>query len=229
MSTGRDGDLVLVDTPLPAASWAAALPGAPRDPEPHALPHPARLTPLVPVPVHRVPEGDPFAELPVEVLAGLPTWLPVVGACPGWARVLLPTHPDGAVGWVALDERVVVVPHHNHLVVDTRARAVTLHCGPNRVTWPAGVGTPAHPTPRGRTVVLGAIEIPRGLVNLALVLAAHHPTHLAHGAGIAAVGVHTWPTTGFGLAGSDGSVLVPPEAMPVLIECAPAGTAVLVR
>jgi cysteine desulfurase/selenocysteine lyase len=76
--------------------------------------------------------------------------------------------------------------------------------------------------------VLGDVHPHSGIVDHAVLLAAHTPTHLAHGAGIGAVGLHTWPSAGRGDAGTDGSLVVPPAAMPVLTEVARPGTAVLI-
>lgn len=190
-----------------------------------------RVHPLEPVPIYRSPEPSAvsIAELPTHVLDGVPTWVPTVGACPGWIQILLPCQPDGAVGWIELDERIVVVPLHSHIEVDTRLRTVALISDGKRQVWPAGVGKPCTPTPRGRTFVLGPLSLRDGLVDRAVVLAAHVRTHLLYTAGLGAVGVHTWPGDIFGLAGSDGSVLVPAEGLAELERTAPAGTPVLIH
>ncbi|OLR92576.1 L,D-transpeptidase [Actinokineospora bangkokensis] len=214
---------------LPQVRWDAHLPALPRDPGLHRPPHPLRLLVQAPVTVHTAPKGPAVARLPPESWPGLRTWVPVVDAHPGWVRVLLPSLPDGASGWVELCGQVAAVPHHGFLVADRRTRTLTAHHGPNRLSWPCGVGKATTPTPRGRTYVLGEVRPDTGLVRHALVLASHQSTHLDHGAGLSAVGLHTWPTASWGLAGSDGSVLVPPEAMPVLTRIAPPGTAVLIH
>lgn len=217
--------------PLPCASWAATVPAAPRDVDLHAPARGARLRPRVAVPLYAVPDDQaaPFAELPTETAAGLPTWLPIIDRRPGWALVLLPCHRDGAVGWLRLDARIEHVRHRCHIEVDTRERTVTLVRVGDRRTWPAGVGRPNAQTPRGRTFVLGTVTPSRGLVDRALALAAHAPTHLAHSAGLAAVGIHTWPGAEDIRPDTGGSVIVPPSAMTVLFACALPGTAVLIR
>ncbi|GAB3162009.1 hypothetical protein GCM10027258_80160 [Amycolatopsis stemonae] len=214
---------------LPVATWSSTIASAPRDQALPDRPLPVRLRPRTPIPVHRVPGGEAFAVLPVQAHPGMPTWLPVVDERHGWAQVLLPVRPDGAVGWLHLDDRVETVDHPTHITVDTAARSVTLHHGRNMVTWPAGVGRPTSPTPRGRTFVLGEIRPDRGLVDRAVLLASHMSTHLAWGARMAAVGLHTWPGAAQGLSSTDGSVVVPPDAVPVLAVCATPGTAVLIR
>ncbi|MGW4528867.1 L,D-transpeptidase [Amycolatopsis sp. NPDC004378] len=214
---------------LPVAAWSATMQSAPRDQALRARPLPIRLRPRTPVPVYPVPGGAPFALLPVQIHPGLPTWLPVVDERHGWVQVLLPTRPDGAVGWLKRDDRVELAEHPTHIEIDTSARSVTLHHGRNLLTWPAGVGRATTPTPHGRTFVLGEIHPARGLVDRALLLASHMRTHLAWGAGIAAVGLHTWPGATRGLPATDGSVVLPPEAIPVLAVCAAPGTPVLIR
>ncbi|WP_436501819.1 L,D-transpeptidase [Actinokineospora sp. HUAS TT18] len=159
----------------------------------------------------------------------LRTWVPIIDARPGWAMVLLPCLPDGSAGWIQLDDRVVVAAQPTHIEIDTRRRTIALVHEKERRVWPAGVGRPASPTPRGRTFVLGSIDIADGLVDRAILLAAHMPTHLLHSAGLPAVGIHTWPGAVFGLPGSDGSVLVPELALTDLQDSAPPGTAVLIH
>lgn len=217
--------------PLPCASWAATVAAAPRDLDLHGLARHSRLRPRVPVPLYSVPDDQavPFAELPTESVPGLPMWLPIIDRRPGWALVLLPCRRDGAVGWMRLDARVEHVSHRCHIEVDTRERTVTLVRVGDRRTWPAGVGRANAQTPRGRTFVLGVVTPSRGLVDLALALAAHAPTHLAHSAGLAAVDIHTWPRAEDIRPATAGSVIVPPSAMTALTTCALPGTAVLIR
>lgn len=230
-ATAAAPSATLAPPPLPCASWTATVAAAPRDLDLHGPARHARLRPRVPVPLYAVPDvvAAPFAELPTDAAPGLPTWLPVVGGRPGWALVLLPCRPDGAVGWVQLDRRVEQEQHRCHIEIDTHERTVTLISARDRRTWPAGVGKSSTPTPRGRTFVLGQVAPARGLVDRALVLAAHAPTHLAHGAGMAAVGVHTWPGAEDIRPATDGCVIVPPDVMTVLTTCALPGTAVLIR
>lgn len=218
---------------LPVASTETIIGRVPRDQDIHKTPGPQRLHPREPVRVHRDPDGEPMAIAPPDVLDGLPLWMPVIKAAMGWALVLLPCRPDGAVGWIRLDQQVVVAINHVHIEVDVRACTVTVVENGDRQSWPAGVGKPSSPTPRGRTFVLGMIECSApGLVDEVLTLAAHAltPTHLTYRAGISEIGMHTWPVKeGFGRPGGDGSVLVPAEAMAVISARATAGTPVLIR
>ena len=243
--TARNVDWPRAGAALPVANWFSHLPELSSGPDPQEPVVEARLGVMAAVEVHASVGGGPVAELPVEVVPGMRTWLPVVGGQPGWVRVLLPCAPQGSSGWIRLCPEVLILTHLVHVVVDTRARTLTLHhgrsertwecqfteewVGPFSVGWPCRVGKAASPTPRGRTFVVGEVHPTTGIVDRALVLEAHMSTHLAHGAGIDAVGNHSWPSASWGHAGSDGSLVVPPTAMPVLAEVARPGTVVLIR
>jgi hypothetical protein len=215
---------------LPVVTIYGTVTAAPRDQYIHDVPLPQRLHPLRAVTAHRSPGGDPVATVPSHVFNNEPLWMPIIEARHGWALVLLPCRPDGTAGWIHLTDSVVVAIHHVHIEVDTRAHTVTLVNNGDRRTWPAGVGKPSSPTPRGRTFVLGTVECGPGLVQRGIALAAHAPTHLAYRAGLSEIGMHTWPTAKmFGRAGGDGSVCIPAEAMTVIEATAPAGTPVLIR
>lgn len=215
---------------LPVATIDADITAAPRDQHIHDVPLPQMLHPLQPVTAHRRPDGEPVATVPTDAFNDEPLWMPIIEARQGWVLVLLPCRPDGAAGWIHLSDRVVVAIHHVHIEVDTRARTVTLVNNGERRTWPAGVGKPSSPTPRGRTFVLGTVECGPGLVQHAIALAAHAPTHLSYRTGLHEIGMHTWPTAGmFGRAGGDGSVLIPAEAMATIEATAQTGTPVLIR
>ena len=66
-----------------------------------------------------------------------------------WLRVLLPRRPSRTTGWIAAD-RAVVRRTSWRVVVDVDRRTVSL-LRDGRVTrsWPAVVGAPSTPTPRG--------------------------------------------------------------------------------
>ena len=70
-----------------------------------------------------------------------------------WLRVRLPQRPNDAAGWV-LQDRTVVTRTRWRLDVDVGARRVrALHAGRVVRSFPAVVGAPATPTPRGRFAV----------------------------------------------------------------------------
>lgn len=210
---------------LPVAAWAAVVFAAPRDPAPQTQPLPIRLRPRTPVPVHRVPGGEPVAVLPVQALPGLPAWLPAVDERHGWVQVLLPTRPDGATGWIKRDDRVECLDHPVCLDIDTAVRSFTLRHGRNLLTWPASVGWGAGPAPRRRTFVLGETLSGDCTARRGLLLADHWP-----GDGDAAVGgLRIEPGLPPGRSAAAGSVAVPSDAIPVLAVCAAPGTPVLIR
>jgi lipoprotein-anchoring transpeptidase ErfK/SrfK len=76
-----------------------------------------------------------------------------------WLRVLLPGRPNGHAGWIAArSTRLTWTPWH--VVVDTRARKVLVYRLGRRVAgFPAVVGNPATPTPRGRFFIEEALAL----------------------------------------------------------------------
>lgn len=212
---------------IPVLSWSCRLPAAPRCPR--QLAHRARVHPIVAVPVHTAPEAQSpvVAILPPEVIGEMPTWVPMVAASPGWALVLLPCRPDGVAGWIALDERVVV-PQTTSVAIDTAAATLTVSDRAGDASWTVGVGRPATPTPTGWTFVLGEVWPATGPVRRALLLSAHRPTHLLHSIGVDAVGMHTHTSSSPDIdpPATDGSILMPSDAMGTLLALAPPGTAV---
>jgi lipoprotein-anchoring transpeptidase ErfK/SrfK len=93
------------------------------------------------------------------------TILPVTGAARGpqgtrWVRVLLPGRPNGHQGWIRQAAvRLGRTPWR--VVVDTARRRLTVfHGGRAMRSFPAVVGKPSTPTPRGAFFVEEAISLP---------------------------------------------------------------------
>ena len=84
---------------LPRATTYASIPAAPGDPAPFAATGGLVVHPLRPQIVYAGPGKRPVAVLPATEL-GSPTWVPVVQRSPGWERVLLPSRPNRATGWI---------------------------------------------------------------------------------------------------------------------------------
>jgi len=96
---------------LVAATTAASLPAAPVDATPQATTDGLVVRPLRVVPVFDDPAGRAFARMPAQQFGD--TWLPVIAQRAGWVRVLLPSRPNGATGWLRESCRApdVAVPH----------------------------------------------------------------------------------------------------------------------
>ncbi len=99
-----------------------------------------------------------------------------------------------------------------------------------------GIGAANSVTPQGRTFVIAAIRDPTATYTpVLLALGAHSDTYTTYGGGPGTIGVHGWPDPAvFGVAGSDGCIRVPAEALHTLTTFhggspIPAGTTVLIK
>lgn len=216
---------------LPKATTFTTLEAAPRDPEPHAPTSGLLVRPRRAVAVYASPGGKAIAALPPTQL-GAPTWLPVVDRQAGWLRVLLPTRPNGATGWLHVTRSLRVARSRYAVIVDRARFTLALHRDGKRVgTWRVGVGKPGTATPAGRTFILAALrDQDSTFSDIVLPLGSHSDTYTSYGGGPGTVGIHTWPTSDvYGRASSDGCVRVPRDALTKLSTTVPIGTPVLIR
>ena len=226
---------------VPAAEFAklrrattyTSIPAAPRDPAPFAVTGGLVVRPLTPLVVYAGPGKPPVAVLPVTELGG-PTWVPVVQSSPGWERVLLPSRPNRATGWIhtaATDRSQLDTRRSTYLVrIRVGARKLSVyHGGRPMGTWTVAVGAPRTPTPTGRTFLLALLAPPHPTYSpLILPLGFHSDTLTTFGGGPGTVGVHGWPNPSvFGRAVSRGCVRVPAAALRVLSQI-PLGSLVLI-
>jgi len=212
---------------LVAATTQAVLPRAPQDPAPQAATDGEVVHPLRPTPVHTAPGGPAFAKVGAEQLGDL--WLPVVDRRGGWSQVLLPSRPNGSTGWLrtsSVERRTTAYLVRVHL---GSRRLELLHEGDVVGSWAVAVGSPATPTPTGRTFLLGSITDPtQSFSPVIFPLGAHSDTLDSYGGGPGTVAIHGWPDTSvFGAAVSHGCVRVPADALSS-ISRVPLGTLVLV-
>jgi lipoprotein-anchoring transpeptidase ErfK/SrfK len=218
---------------LPRSTTFTRTPAAPLDPEPFTAPSGLVVHPLAAQVVYAGPGKQPVAVLPATELDG-PTWVPVVQTIPGWDRVLLPSRPNHATGWIftagtagsQLDTRQSV-----YLIrVEIGARKLSVDDGRGVVgTWTVAVGAPGTPTPTGRTFLLALLAPPHPTYSpLILPLGFHSDVFSTFGGGPGTVGLHGWPDPSvFGHAISNGCVRVPADALHVLSGI-PLGTPVLI-
>ena len=146
---------------LPRATTYTSIPAAPGDPAPFALTSGLVVHPLAPQVVYSGPGKPPVAVLPPTEL-GAPTWVPVVQSSPGWERVLLPSRPNRATGWLYTGGSQLDTRRSTYLVrISTGARTLRILDGGRLLgTWTAAVGAPATPTPTGRTFLLALLAPP---------------------------------------------------------------------
>lgn len=212
---------------LPQSTTYTALEGAPRDPGPVVATDGTVVHPRREIVVYTEPGGAPIAKLGPQQIGD--TWLPAIAQQPGWVEVLLPSRPNSSAGWVtdtALDRAVTPYLIRVHL----RSLNMELLKGGQRLgSWTVGTGKEAHPTPPGRTFLLGSFsDSAQRYSPVILPLGTHSATLDSFGGGPGTVAIHTWPTANvFGTRSSDGCIRVPSDALHQLIQV-PLGTLVLI-
>jgi len=212
---------------LRAATTAARFPGAPQDANPQAATDGLVVRPLQMLKVFKKPAGRAFAKMPPKQFGD--TWLPVIDRKAGWVRVLLPSRPNGATGW--LRKSGVELRTSPYLLrVHLGSRTIDINYqGDSIGTWPVAVGKPATPTPTGRTFLLGSVvDDDQSYSPVILPLGSHSDSLDTYGGGPGTVALHGWPDTSvFGSAVSHGCIRVPAEALNRLTQV-PLGTLVIV-
>ena len=153
-----------------------------------------------------------------------------------WLRVLLPRRPNGTTGWIAA-ERAVVRRTRWRVVVDVERRTVSLlHDGRVRGSWPAVVGAPSTPTPRGLFAVGERIRQPdaNGFIgSWAVHLTAYSEVLDNYGGGPGTIGIHgrggasLWDP--LGSAASHGCIRIDNDPVSLLARRALEGTPVRIR
>jgi lipoprotein-anchoring transpeptidase ErfK/SrfK len=146
-----------------ASPSTAALPGTTTPGTPFVPAHVAKL--MLAAPALSTPGGAVKTQLPTSIRPdGGPTQLLVLGRRradgKSWLRVLLPTRPNGASGWIPRDDarlsqtpwKVVVSLADRRVYVTRRGRLVR--------SFPVVVGAQATPTPTGRFAVAERIPLP---------------------------------------------------------------------
>ncbi|GII56295.1 hypothetical protein Pth03_46840 [Planotetraspora thailandica] len=215
---------------LPEATTFTNLKGIPQDTGPVTAGGGTVVHPKESVTVSATPGGDPVALLPSTQL-GSPTWVPVVERKPGWLRVLLPSRPTKATGWIADGTGKLETAHTSYVIkVDLSARRLALlKAGQVLGTWTVAVGAAKTPTPTGRTFMLASLAPTKKTYSpLILPVGTHSETLDTYGGGPGTVAFHGWPDASvFGQAVTHGCVRVPSDALNQLAKV-PLGSMVLV-
>lgn len=216
---------------LPAATTFGDISEVPPDPAPHGKTDGVVLHVKQDLAVYDAPQGRAVARLPATQFKS-PTWVPVIAERGDWARVLLPSRPNGSTGWVRTDTGKLERARTPYLVsVDVAARQLVVRKNGREIgSWTVGVGSPGTRTPKGRTFILASIrETVTDFSPIILPLGTHSKTLTSYGGGPGTVAFHGWPDPSvFGTASSDGCVRVPSDALQ-LLRSLPLGTLVLLR
>jgi lipoprotein-anchoring transpeptidase ErfK/SrfK len=218
---------------LPRATTFTSIAAAPLDQDPFALTSGLVVHPLAAQVLYAGPGKQPIGVLPATELGG-PTWVPVVQTSQGWDRVLLPSRPNGATGWIFTGEsggsRLEIRSTAYLIRIQTGARKLSVDDGGRSLgSWTVAVGASGTPTPTGRTFLLALLAPPHPTYSpLILPLGFHSNVFSTFGGGPGTVGLHGWPDSSvFGQAISNGCVRVPAEALRVLSGI-PLGSLVLI-
>lgn len=216
---------------VPTADTFTTLPNAPLDTEVVST-NGIVLHPLRELPAFDGPGGRPVARIPVTQI-GSPTWLPVVERHGKWAKVLLPSRPNRAAGWVLLNTSADAAVARSAYEVRVETGSFQLSVTDNGREfgrWTVGVGKPSTPTPKGRTFIMASIQDARQTFSpLILPLGAHSDSYTTFGGGPGTVALHGWPDPSpFGTSSSDGCIRVPSDALS-LLSTLPLGTLVLIN
>lgn len=211
---------------LTAATTQTTIPGAPIDTSMQETDGDV-VRPLSVLPLYATPGKRPFAKVPPRQFQE--TWLPVVDREKGWVKVLLPSRPNGASGWLR-ESRVETARSPYVVRVHLTSRTIDIVFeGSTLGTWPVAIGEPSTPTPPGRTFLLGSvIDSNQSYSPIILPLGSHSDTLDSYGGGPGTVALHGWPDESvFGTAASHGCIRVPAEALDLLTQV-PLGTLVIV-
>jgi L,D-transpeptidase catalytic domain len=176
------------------------------------------------------PNGRVLGTLPGRTPLGTASWLWAVALSrnDGWARVVLPWHPNGRTGWVRLRGHRVI---HTRTWVQadlSRRRVMLMHGSRLVRSFPAAMGAPGSPTPIGRFSVTDPISTgdPSGPFGwYAFGLSGHQPNLPAGWSGGDQLAIHA----SIGTPASAGCLRVSASALWVLKRALHPGTPVVIH
>ena len=184
--------------------------------------------------VHAWPGGPVVERVAGRTPLGSPSWLWMVGRPRpgGWARVVLPTRPNGETGWILVRHRRVVRTR-TWVIGNIGDRRVTLMRGNHTVaSFPAAIGASPSTTPTGRFSVTDLVSTgdPSGPFGwFAFGLSGHQPNLPPGWSGGDQLAIHgTNDPASIGTAASAGCLRVSAQALGVLKAHLRLGTPVVI-
>jgi lipoprotein-anchoring transpeptidase ErfK/SrfK len=216
---------------LKVIDYSPAPKGFPADPDPmSATPITEALHPTTKIPVYDAPGGNAKAYVEPS-LSGVSLVLPMVEHRADWTAVLLPS-VNRTIGWVPSGGYTTTTLHDQLVVARGQHTLTWLHDGAEQQSWTVTLGTPATPTPLGRTFVLGHSALPgkvyAGVDGIALGAVPDNPDAVATGLKGAHIGIHSWYQNNFGGNKSNGCIRVPKPGQQQLLAALPNGTPIVV-
>lgn len=180
--------------------------------------------------IHSGPGAEAIMVLPGTTTFGARTTFLVAGEADGWYQVLLPTRPNGSLGWVQ-ESAVSITSTTYALGIDLAGRSLTLfQAGTPVLTTSVAVGRSSAPTPTGLAYITDLLSTPSpgGTYGpYAFGLSSHSDVHTEFQGGDGQVGLHgTNQPQLMGQAVSEGCVRLPNEVITQLAGMLPLGTPV---
>ena len=176
------------------------------------------------------PGGQPRAYL-APTINGVQLTMPIVERSSGWIAVLLPS-ANRTIAWLAPDGWSTVALT-DQIVVHISAHQLTWYrSGQAQQTWTVATGSPATPTPLGRTFMLGRSplegKVYAGIDVMALGAVPDDPKAGIAGLRGAHIGIHSWYTSDvFGKSVSNGCIRVPQDGQRLMLSQIAQGTEVV--
>lgn len=188
--------------------------------------------PTGPVQVFASPTGASTLTLPPTTSFGSARSLVVIGRADGWLNVLLPTRPNGSIGWIRADG-VAVRTVATEVRVDLSDRSLeVLDRGSSILQAAVAVGTAATPTPPGRFFVVDKVDTgssSSAYGPFALGLSGYSNVLDQFGGGDGQIAIHgTNAPASIGTAASFGCIRVPNDVVTRLADLLALGTPVLI-
>jgi lipoprotein-anchoring transpeptidase ErfK/SrfK len=184
--------------------------------------------------VYRAPNsGSRFTTLDSPNLDGAPVVFLIKKLSGGWARVLLPTRPNGSTGWIRLS-KVSLTGHNFRLAIDLGEHRLTAWKGSKVIMrTPVGVGRAVTPTPPGLYYITELLKQPDPTGTYgpyAFGLSAHSNVLNEFAGRDGVLGLHgTNFPSGIGTDVSHGCLRLSNKAITKLARTLPVGTPVRIR
>ena len=217
---------------LPVVDYGPAPRGFPGDPAAMSTVRLGEgLRPIRRVAAYDAPGGRPRAFL-APTISGVELTMPIVERRSGWAGVLLPS-ANRTVAWVPPGPWTTVVLRDLVIVARRTHRLYWFRDDALVRSWPVTLGTPATPTPLGRTFILGKSALPdrvyAGTEVFALGAVPDDPDAVPAGLRTAHIGLHTWYHDGeLGENTTDGCIRLTRTGQELLLAELQPGTELLV-
>jgi lipoprotein-anchoring transpeptidase ErfK/SrfK len=236
--TGASGEETVVPAPpvppgLKTVAYDVFQTGWPADPAPTKIDGITEgVHPLKTVALYDAVGGKARTMASPQIARGVDLVMPVVDKKSGWVAVIVPS-ANRSIAWIP-DKDLEKRPLRDHIVVELKAHKLTWYSDDKpQKSWEVTLGTPASPTPLGRSYVLGRSKLDgqvyAGEDVLALSSIPDDPNSVPTALRGAHTGIHTWyHDRNLGKDVSDGCIRLTKSGQQLLLKEIEAGTPVTV-